>query len=100
MIEVTDADRKKWRGYTDDAIRGIKLIASKPDEELLAVADEYLRGSVQDEAEYPLLDALSAEIGPGTNPNWTLARVIEELHFSDRKVIDQAKFDYIWELSS
>jgi hypothetical protein len=81
---ITDADREKYRNYTDDSIRGIKILKALDDDELKEVLKNGASHTV-----------VSRAIGPNTNPSWVTSQAAEELYM--RGVIDEKQLDFISE---
>jgi hypothetical protein len=87
-MTIDPADRAKYPHHTDDAIRGIKLIAAESDTDLEAVKDELMMDKYNGG---PKFKALLARFGEKTNPNWLVSRVAEALY--DRNLICGAELD-------
>lgn len=84
-VRITAAERMgKYRCYTLSSIYGIKLIEALSDDVLLKVIEEDAT---------PEFLAVSAQIGPNTNPSWVTARAAETLYV--RGTIDAAQMVHI-----
>lgn len=80
-MEVTAADRRKYRFHTEDSIMGILYIHSLPTTILSGYAHDY--GDMRAD--------LLAVMGDTTNPSWIMSQVARELY--ERDVIGEEEFD-------
>lgn len=80
-MEITAADRRKYRYHTEDSIMGILYIQSLPTTILAGYAHDY----------GDLRAVMLAVMGDTTNPSWIMSQVLKELY--ERDVIGEEEYD-------
>ncbi len=90
---ITKEDRHKYGDCTDKTILGIKLIEGLTNEVLRGLALEY-----QGVGFGRFYKALFTLMGCGTNPNWIMGKVVDEMY--SRDMVDEFERDRLSELCS